>query len=164
MALTSRLNASIAFTQTGAPDLGTSRSEQALSISKTLANGTANGQANIGWTDSRVLASNTAEDIDLAGALTDAFGGTITAAEIVAILIESDLANTTNLTVGGGTSEAQLFFAAAGDKLVLKPGDFIMNYCHAGWPITATSADDLGIANASGAAATYRIGFLARNA
>ena len=164
MTLSARLNAALSFTQTGAPDLGSSKSEQALSISKTIADGTGNSQANIGFTDSRTLATNTSEDIDLAGALSDAFGATIAAAEIVAILIESDSANTTNLTIGAATAEAQLFFGAAGDTAVIKPGGFLMAYAPAGWAITATTADALKIANAAGASATYRIGFLARNA
>lgn len=164
MPLSTRINAAIAFTQTQTPDQGTAKAELALSIAKTLANGTSNAQADLAFADSRTLASNTSEDLDLAGALVDALGNTITAAEIVAVLIESDAANTTNLTVGAATAEAQLFFGAAGDTAVIKPGGFLMAYAPAGWAITATSADDLKIANGTGAAATYRVAIIGRSA
>lgn len=164
MTLSTRINAAIAFTQTQSPDQGTAKAELALSIAKTLASGTGNTQADLAFADSRTLASNTSEDLDLAGSLVDALGNTIAAAEVVAVLIESDAANTTNLTVGAATAEAQLFFGAAGGTAIIKPGGFLMAYAPAGWAISAGSADDLKIANATGAAATYRICVIARSA
>lgn len=164
MTLSTRINAAIAFTQTGAPDLGQSKAELALSIAKTLTNGTGNSAADLAFSDSRTLASNTSEDLDLAGSLVDAFGATITATEIVAVLIESDSANTTNLTVGAATAEWQGFFGAAGDTSVVKPGGFLFAFAPAGWAVSAGTADDLKIANASGASATYRIAIIGRSA
>lgn len=164
MSLSTRINAAIAFTQTASPDLGSAKAELALSIAKTLANGTGNAQADLAFSDSRTLADGASEDLDLAGSLIDAFGNTITAAEIVAVLIEADAANTTNLTVGGATAEAQLWFAAAGDKEVIKPGGHSLHFAPAGWAIAAGTADDLKIENAAGASATYRIAIIGRSA
>jgi hypothetical protein len=164
MSLSTRINAAIAFTQTASPDLGSAKAELALSIAKTLSHGTGNAQADLAFSDSRTLAAEASEDLDLAGALIDAFGNTITVAEVVAVLIEADAANTTNLTVGGASAEAQLFFAAAGDKAVIKPGGFLFAFAPAGWAITATTADDLRIENAAGGSATYRIAVIGRSA
>lgn len=164
MTLSTQVSAAIKTRKTSAPDGGAAQSDVALSILKTLANGTANGEADKAWRDDRTLASNTSEDLDLAGSLTDELGAAVVFAEVCAILIEADEDNTTNLTIGGATAEAQLFFAAAGDKAILKPGDFLLAYSKTGWAITATTADGLKVANASGAAANYSIHLIGRSA
>lgn len=164
MALSTRINAAIVTTQTGTPDQGSAKADLALSIAKTLSSGTGNGQADLVFMDSRTLATNTSEDLDLAGSLTDALGNTITMAEACALLIESDAANTTNLTVGGATAEWQGPFGATGDTVVVKPGGFAFFFAPAGWTIGAGSTDDLKIANGSGASATYRIAVIGRSA
>ncbi|MFO1126371.1 MAG: hypothetical protein U1E25_14580 [Methylocystis sp.] len=55
----------------------------------------------------RTVASATNDDIDLAGVLTDALSVTITAAELIALVIinkqKDGTANTTNLTIGNGS-------------------------------------------------------------
>lgn len=164
--LKTELKASIKIIQTAAPDGGSARVEQIVEKIVELLSGTTNDKADLAFCDTRTLASNTAEDIDLAGALANALGETLTIAEVVAVLIVSSAANTTNLTIGGSANggEAQLFFGATGDKAVVKPGGLLMAYAPAGWAITATSADDLGVANASGASATYDIIVIGRSA
>lgn len=164
MALTSKFSVSLSFVQTAAPDLGQGRVEQAISFAASLANGTANGQADLAFVDERTLASNTSEDLDLAGVLAGAFGATLTFVEVCAVAIESLSANTTNLTIGAASAEALLWFGATGDTEIIKPGGVAAHYAPAGWTIGAGSTDDLKIANASGAAATYRIGVLGRSA
>lgn len=165
MSQTSKLTAALSFLRTSSPDGGVASAEQGLTIQKTLANGTSNGQANLGWYDERTLASNTSENLDLSGTLTDVFGATIAAAEIAALILEADEANTTNITYGNHASAAAvLFFGAATHTLIQAPGDFALLYAKAGWPITATTADLLKVANANGASAVYRVGFLGRNA
>jgi hypothetical protein len=165
MPQTAKVSANLSFIKTTSPDGGAGRVEQALSIIKDLVNGTGNGQADLAFIDTgRQLADGASEDLDLAGSLTDAFGNTITAAEIVAVLIENPVANTTNLTIGGATAEWLGFFAAAGDKLILKPGDFVLVYSHTGWAVGAGATDDLRIANAAGAINNFNIGFLGRSA
>lgn len=164
MTLSSRINAAISIIQTAAPDGGQARVDQALSIAKEIANGTTNDKADLAFIDTRTLSSNSSEDLDLAGSLADALGNTLTMVECTTILIENPSTNTTDLTIGGATAEAQLFFAAAGDKVVIKPGGFFMAHNPAGWTIGAGSTDDVRIANASGAANTFNIAALGRSA
>lgn len=164
MSLKTTISASIQIVETTTPDGGSAKVQQAVNKLAELLNGTSNAQADLAFIDNRSLASDTSEDIDLAGALANALGQTLTMAEAVAILIISDAANTTDLTIGNGTDEAQLFFGASGDTAVVKPGGILMAYAPAGWAITATSADDLGVANAAGAAASYSIAIIGRSA
>ena len=130
-----------------------------------LRNGTGIGKADIFFDDERTLASNTSENLDFAGALADAFGATIAAAKVKGIEIESDDANTTNLTVGAAASNAFVGpFADATDALVLRPGDRMVFACPAGWTVTAGTGDLLKVANAAGAVATYRVKVVASSA
>jgi len=162
--LKTRLSASINIVQSAAPDGGAARVEQTVEKVLEMLNGTTNDKADLAFIDTRTLSSGASEDLDLAGALANALGETITAAEIVAVLFVSATGNTTNLIIGGATAEAQLWFTAAGDKETVKPGGLSMHFAPAGWAITATSADDLKVENAAGAAATYSIAVIARSA
>lgn len=164
MTQTANVRASIGFKRTASPDGGQAVADQELSYSAEFTNGTTSGKADLAFRDDRQLASGASEDLDFAGSLTDAFGATITAVEIVAIMIKAAAANTTNLTIGGATAEWQGPFAAAGDKIVLRPGEVFMMASDTGWAVGAGTTDDLRIANASGAAADYSIAFVARSA
>lgn len=164
MTLKTNINASVKILNTAALDAGSARVEEQVSAAIELLNGTGNTQADLAFVDARTLASNTTEDLDLAGVLTNALGSVLTMVEVVAVLIVSRAANTTNLTIGAATAEAQLWFGAAGDTEVIKPGGFSFHYAPAGWTITATTADDLKIANATGAAATYDVIVIGRSA
>lgn len=164
MSQTGRVSASLSVTKTATPSGGQTRVEQALDMLAELGSGTTDGKADLAWFDlARVLASNTAEDLDVAGSLTDALGATVGAAEVIAFAIENPVTNSTNLTIGGASAELQAFFGAAGDKFTLKPGDFMLFYSRTGWAVAAGTADDLKIANASGASNTFKIGFIARS-
>jgi len=164
--LKTNLSASIKIVQSASPDGGSARVEQTVEKIVELLSGTTNDKADLAFVDTRTLTSGSAEDIDLAGALANALGETLTMAEVVAILIVASASNTTNLTIGGSANggEAQLFFGAAGDKAVVKPGGLLMAYAPAGWAITAGSGDDLGVANGSGASATYDLIAIGRSA
>jgi len=130
-----------------------------------LATGTGYGKADIAFMDTRTLASNTSENLDLAGSLTDAFGTTITFVKVKAIEIENPEASTTNLTVGAAGSNTFVGpFADATDAIVLKPGDKFVAISRTGWNVTATTGDILKIANASGAAASYNIKLIGASA
>lgn len=158
-----QVSASFSFTQETSPDGGAAKDSRALDIVKSLAAGTADGQADLRWYDQRTLASNSNESLDLSGTLTDIFGNVISPAEICAVIIESDELNTTNLTVGNGTNPAQLWFGGTTMTEILKPGDFSLHYSKAGWAVTNSTADILKVVNATGASAVYRIGFLGRS-
>ncbi len=164
MSLKTKITAGITIIQTATPDGGSARVEQTVEKIVELLNGTTNDKADLAFVDTRTLASNTSEDLDLAGVLANALGATLTMAEVVAVLLISDPANTMNLTLGGASAEAQLWFAASGDKEVVKPGGVSLHYCPAGWAITATSADGFKVANANGASSTYYIAIIGRSA
>lgn len=128
-------------------------------------NGTGSGKADIAWDDQRTLASNTSENIDLAGALADAFGQTIAAAKVKAIEVENPAGNTTNITVGAaGSNTFQGPFGGAAHSIVLKPGARMVVADPVGWDVTAGTGDILKIANAAGASNTYRIKIIAASA
>lgn len=165
MSLTSKFSASISFRQIASPDLGSATDEEALSVSHLLAGGTANGQADLAWSDQRSLASNTSENLDFAGVLHDAYGAVITAAELCALMIEADIGNTTNITIGAAASNTLVGpFADATDAVVLKPGDCAAFYSNAGWTVTPSTGDILKAANSTGAVGIYRVAALGRSA
>jgi hypothetical protein len=164
MSLKTQISASIQIIETNSPDGGSARVEQVVEKFVELLNGTGNAQADLAFVDTRTLATNTSEDLDLAGVLVNALGATLTMTEVCALLITSDSSNTTDLTVGGATAEWQGPFGAAGDTIVIKPGGCFLVFAPAGWAVGAGTTDDLKIANAAGASATYSIAVIGRSA
>lgn len=172
MPLAATLVAQIRATQTGSNDFGGPSYTPEIQQLITLADGTGAGQANLFWADQRTVASASNDDLDLAGVLVDAFGATITAVELVALLVinapRSGSANTTNLTIGGGTNPVVGFLGGTTPTIgPIRPGSFVFlgSSDAAGFgAITASTGDILRIANSSGAAATYQIAIIARNA
>lgn len=144
-----------------------------MSLIQSFTSGTTANKADLAYVAERTVSSASNDDIDLAGTLTDALGNTITAAEIVAIMIanvqKDGTANTTSLTIGGAASNAWFgFVGASGDTVgPVSPGGafLIMNPDASGLgAVTAGTGDILRVANASGASNTYQIGLLARTA
>jgi hypothetical protein len=104
--------------------------------------------------------------------VSDVFGTTITAAELVGLLVINKqidgTANTTDLTIGAGSNPFLGFLGGTTPTIgPIKPGGVL---CIAApdaagiGTVTASTADILRIANSSGAAATYQIAILARSA
>jgi hypothetical protein len=117
-------------------------------------------EANCFFSDTRPLSSGASEDLDLAGSLTDAFGATITAAEIVLVYIKSHDDNTVNLTVGAATAPFAGPLGATG-TYVIKPGEYFLATSQSGWAVGAGSTDDLKIL-AGAAAVNYDVLILGR--
>jgi len=160
--------ARLKITQTGANDFGGPNFSPVLEAMIQLTDGTTVNKANIAFVDERTVASGATDSLDLAGVLTDAFGAIVASAEIVALMIINKPrigtpANTTDLTIGGGTNGV---FATA-MPFVLKPGAVLLLAAGdaAGIKtVTAATADLLAVINSAGAAAKYQIAILARNA
>lgn len=153
------------LTQVGSNDLGSPK--MALNVEKVLSllEGTdATNKANILFSDTRTLAASANEDIDLAGALTGAFGTTITAAEIVAIFIAAAPGNTNNVNVTRPASNGFIGpFLATGDGFGVKPGEWLPLVSQSGWVVTAGTGDLLNIANSAGSTSvTYDIVIVGR--
>lgn len=172
MALSGKIGASLRFTETGSNDFGGPTFTPALEAALTLASGTGANQADLIFVDQRTVSSASNDDLDLAGVLASAMGATITAAELVAVMVinapKSGAANTTNLTIGGGSNPVVGFLGGTTPTIgPIRPGGFVLLACGdaAGLgAVTANTGDILRIANSSGAAATYQIAIVARSA
>jgi len=166
------LVAQLRATQLGSSDFGGPAFTPDMSAVLNFTNGTAASQANILWMDERTVATASNDDLDLNGVLTNAFGVTVSAVELVALFIinapQSGAANTTNLTVGAGSNPVVGFMGGTTPTFgPIRPGGFLFFGCGdaAGFgAITAGTGDILRIANSAGASATYQIAVLARNA
>lgn len=146
--------------------LATSEFDAQINFALALGEGVGAAQFNLAYMAERTLATGATDSIDLAGVLTDAFGATITAVEVVAIVImnrqKDGTANTTTLTIGGGSNPIVGFATA-----VLDPGSIILlagGDASGAFVVTAATGDLLQIVNSAGATNKYMIGVLARNA
>lgn len=137
-----------------------------------LVDGTDANKTDEAYIAERTVASATNDDIDLAGSLENVFGETITFAEIVGIIVinqqKDGTANTTALTIGAGSNPFVGFLGGTTPTIgPIQPGGAFMLFSgHASGigTVTATSADILRIANASGASNTYQIAIIGRTA
>ncbi len=172
MTLTSTLRASLSAVQSAASDFGSPTFTPQMTAALSLSDGVLVDQANILFMDDGTIASGASDAIDLSGVLANAFGATISAVEIVAIFLinkpAAGGANTTNLTIGGGTNPVVGYLGGTTPTIgPIRPGGFIMlaspdvaGLC----AVTAGTGDILTVTNSAGASATYQIGIVARNA
>lgn len=142
-----------------AGDLQTARSEFTYDRTIDIADGTGADQANQVWTDTRTLASNANETLDLNASLTNALGASVTFTKVKLILIRNK-ACTTTLSVGA--TAANQFVAPFGDATdlvkVAPGGIFLLTAPDAtGLAVAAGSTDNLKIANSTGASCDYDI-------
>jgi len=138
-------------------------------LARTLLNfvtGTATGQADLVFSDTRTLASNANESLDLNGVLLDVFGNAANFVKVAAIFIRADKANINNLIVGGAAANGFIpMFGSATDTLKLPPGAGVMLFNDGGWTVTPATADLLKIANgAAGSTVNYDVLIIGRSA
>lgn len=173
MTVSAQLDVTLALTNTATAVLGKSaawRGEIASSVA--LGDGTGASEFDLLYAAERTVASASNDDIDLSGVLTDALGATITAAEIVGIVIvnkrANGTANTTSLTVGGGSNPFTGFLGGTTPTITkIGPGGmFVLISPDATGlgTVAAGTGDILRVANSSGASATYQIAILGRSA
>lgn len=144
----------------GAADLGAPTAPVDFAKRVAIAAGTdALGKADILWADTRTLAASATENLDLAGVLSGLLGGTITAAEITAIIISADKGNTNDVVFfGAGSNPFNGPLSGTTPKLTIGPDDFAAITNKKGWTVTATTGDILLVANsAAGTPVTYTI-------
>ena len=154
---------SIAVNATAKKSIDLSVPEAVLDAGKkvSLAFGSGVGQADQVWWDRRSLAGAASEEIDLAGSLTNAFGATVTFANIKAIVVfnRSDqslsghTATDAEISVGGAAAnEFQGPFKASGDAMKLPAGGAFVALDPAadGWTVTAGTGDKLKVLNEDG--------------
>lgn len=161
MALESRLSLSVTADQTSALDLTTVTAPVSWARQFVLASGTGAGQADKIFSDQRTLAASGTENLDLAGALTDVYGATITFARIKAILIGAASGNTNNVLVGGHATAAFVNWVGdATDRVAVRPGGLfaLIATDATAYAAVATSADMLTVTNSgAGTGVTYDV-------
>lgn len=163
MALTSRLSVAVHADETSPKDLTTASAPVDWARQVALASGTAAGQADLIFTDQRTLAASATEDLDLAGVLTGALGGSaITFVRIKALVIEAAAGNTNNVVVGAAATNAWATLLNATGTVTLRPGAKLAVFAGVGdatgWAVTAATGDLLKIANSAGSTSvTYDI-------
>jgi hypothetical protein len=167
MALKARLRVSLEVNETASHDIGPLQLDALIDKALSFANGTGAGQADIVFADERTLAASTSEDLDLAGALANAFGQTITAVELVLVLVVAADANVNDVVLGAATQPIPLFGGTNG-TFAVKPGGMFLSVAPGAagqLTIGAGATDDLKVANSgAGSAVTYKIVILARSA
>jgi hypothetical protein len=143
------IDLSISLVQTGAAGLGTPKLPVNIAEILSLEAGTdLVTKADILWqSKARSIALSSSENIDLAGALSDAFGATIAAAEIVAIYVKATAANTNNVVLGAAASNPWIGPMGGTGTYAVKPGEWATFVSKAGWPVTAATGDLLKVAN-----------------
>ena len=161
MTLTLTLTASIAGRAQSDGDL-TSVAADINNIRKiSYRTGSGANQANQFFSDRRTLAASTSEDLDLSGALTDAFGASIAFTKVKAIQVTAPTTNTNDVVIGGAAANAFVGpFGASTHKVSVPPGGVVTlaNPTAAGWTVTAATGDLLKIANsAAGSSVDYEI-------
>lgn len=151
--VTANISLVIDVTYAGAGDLGTPKQRVLVQEALALASGTdAVNKADVFFSDTRQLAASASEDLDLAGVLADAFGATITAAEIVLVYVKAKAANTNSVIVGAASAPFAGPLGATG-TYTIKPGEYYLAVSQSGWAVGAGSTDDLKIANSAGGTA-----------
>jgi hypothetical protein len=131
-------------------DLSSAQDSIVQQILATLSNGTASGQASQHWSDTRTLSASATENLDLAGALTNAFGVTLTFTKVKFIFVRAAAGNTNDVQVTRGSSNGVPLFMANGDGIALGPGEWFVFFSAAGKTVTAGTGDILTATNSAG--------------
>lgn len=137
------------------------QSVPSLGMTTALSYGTGSGQANWAYYASRTVLTTAADNLDLAGSLTDGLGNTITATKLKLLVVSiSSPDGTKALRVGprGVANTAQLNFGgvAATDYQTVTHWHVIYEPV-AGYTISAGTGDIIGIYNPSAGSVTYSI-------
>ena len=156
-----RITIKIDATQTATAGVSSVESVTAIKNIIDFTNGTGANQASAVWTSTRTLAASATEDLDFAGgALTDAFGTTVSADRIKAIYVEAASGNTNNVNVARSSSNGVPMFLAASDGIPIGPGGALLLVAPdaAAINVTAGTGDKLTFTNSAGTTGvTYTI-------
>jgi hypothetical protein len=162
MALNGSVSLTINASQSVTAGLGQASNTLAKTVAKTIANGSGANQANVLWSSSRSL-TGTAEDLDLNGVLTDAYGASVNLLRVKGIYI-GNLSSTDgqDILVGGAGSNAWVgMVGGTSHKIKVGPSGFFFNYSPlaTGFPVVSGTGDQLHI-DPQGATLTYEIAIL----
>jgi hypothetical protein len=157
---TTQVAVTVSSSQVTTLDLGDATFPISFTQAISLLNGTGAGQADRVFTDTRTLTASAAESLDLAGALTDAFGATVTFARIKTVIVAALATNTNDVQVTRPASNGVPLFMAAGDGIPVRPGGAFAWFCSdvTGIAVTAGTGDLLTLTNSAGTTSvTYTI-------
>lgn len=163
MTLTATMSVRVAADLVSALDLASPVAALNKTYSAALTSGTTAGKADRIWHDQRTLSASAAEDLDLAGSLTDALGGSAVFARIKGIIVSAAAGNTNNVLVGGVSAGLSTFLSPAATGIItLRPGAVFAVLAGiadtTAYAVTATTADLLHIANSAGSTSvTYDV-------
>ncbi len=131
----------------------------ALNVS--LAYGTGSGQANWVYYASRTVSATTADNLDLSGSLTDGLGNTISATKLKLLVVAVSAPDGTKTIRVGPRGVANTFQGPWGGTGATVYTDVtrwgVWYEPTAGWTITNSTADILGLFNPSAGSVTYSI-------
>ena len=161
MPQTSKITISLAGELSAALDFEAAVSKLSKLFSIELADGSGAGQAANIFSDQRTLAASATENLDLNGALLNAFGQVISFTKIKALAIFAAEANVNDVVVGGAAANGFIApFGAATHTVSIKPGGALVLVAPnaVGYAVVAATADLLKILNSgAGTPVTYDI-------
>lgn len=144
-------------------DLSTGRVPLSKVYSSVMASGTAAGQADIVFQDTRTLAPSANEDLDLNGTtLQDPFGVNLALLRVKGILISAAAANVNNVIVGAAAATQWATLLNATGTVTLRPGATFAAWAGVadgtGYAVVAGASDFLRVANSgAGTSVNYDI-------
>lgn len=150
--LSATLKATFAGTLQNIGDLSTGEDRFSWSLRQIFAASGGDVVADQFWSDSRD-AANTTDSLDLAGALTNKFGESITLTKVKLIIIKAGTTNTVDIEVTMPADGIPIFKTAA-DAVLLKPGGLFVYLAPAaaGIAVGAGATDQLDLTAAAGTA------------
>lgn len=119
------------------------------------------GKLDVLFSDTRTLAGSANEDLDLAGALVDAFGATVTMAELVLLFVKAR-SGANPINVSRPASNGVPIFLAAGDGVPVQQGEYFLFVSQKGVAITPGTGDKINVANSGAGNVTYDVIVLGR--
>lgn len=122
---------------------------------KALASGVGADQCDVVYSETKTIAASGTYDVDLTGALTDAFGAAANFARVKLVAVFADAGNTNNVVVGGAAAtQWQGPFGAVAHTVHCAPGGLVvlMRSDATAWPVVGGASDLLRFTN--GAAGT----------
>lgn len=159
MPLSTVIDTNLTANLTAVLDLVTASAPLALTNRITIPTGTASGQADVSWSDTRTVGASSTDALDLAGTLVGNLGGTLTIVKLKAVLVRAAAANVNNVRVNRPASNGVPLFLAASDGIDVLPGGvFLWVAPGAGVTVTAATGDLINIDNSgSGTSVTYDV-------
>ncbi len=160
MTLVTKISLGVVAALSSALDLASADSNLDLETAYRWASGTGANQADRLWHDTRTIAASSNEDLDMAGSLTDALGGSFVLARVKAFAVVAASGNSNNVNVSRPAANGVPWALAAGDGVPIRPGGMLALAAPdaTAYAVTAGTGDLINIANSgAGSSVTYKI-------